>query len=70
MFVGCSIKKLDATNNGVMLSLKFYIFCWIVVIIHISSLKECIVFYSLRKLSVELIFNLLMPGGNKKVTHT
>ena len=59
IFVGCSIKKLDAINNSVMFSLKFYIFYWIVVVIHdISSLKECIVFYSLWKLSVELIFKL------------
>ena len=59
IFVGCSIKKLDAINNSVMFSLKFYIFYWIVVLIHdISSLKECIVFYSLWKLSVELIFKL------------
>ena len=57
MFVGCSIKKLDAINNGVTFSLKFYIFYWIVVVIHdISSLNECIVFYSLWKLSVELTF--------------
>ena len=57
MFVGCSVKKLHAMNNGAMFSLKFYIFYWIVVVIHdISSLKECIVFYSLWKLTVELIF--------------
>ena len=36
-----------------MLSLKFYINYWIVVITHdITSLKECIVLYFLRKLSV------------------
>ena len=59
MFVSCSIKKLDAINNGVMFSLEFYIFYWIVVTIHdISSLKECTVFYSLWKLPVELIFKL------------
>ena len=40
MFLGYSIKKLDAINNGVMFSLKFYIFYWIVLVIHdISSLK-------------------------------
>ena len=43
--MGCSIKKLDAINNGVMLSLKFYIFYWMVVVIHILSLKECIVLF-------------------------
>ena len=59
MFVGCSIKKLDAKNNGVKFSLIFYIFYWIVVVIHdILPLKECIAFYSLQKLSVELIFKL------------
>ena len=52
MFMGCSIKKLNAINNGVMLSLKFYIFYWIVVVIHILSLKECIVLF-------------LVEGGSK-----
>ena len=57
MFMDFSIKKLDAMNNSVTFTLKFYIFYWIVVVIHdISSLKECNVFYSLRKLLVELIF--------------
>ena len=57
--MGSSVKKLDAINNGVMLLLKFYIFYWIVVVIlNISSLKEYFVFYSLWKLSVELIFKL------------
>ena len=42
-----------------MFSLKFYIIHWIVVIIHdITSSKECVVFYSLWKLSVELVFEL------------
>ena len=58
MFFDCSIKN-DAINNGVMFSLKFQIFYWRVVVIHdISSLKECVVYYSLCKLSVELIFKL------------
>ena len=59
--MGCSIKMLDAISNGVMFFLKFYSFYWIVhtlVIISVSSLKECIVLYSLRKLSVELTFKL------------
>ena len=58
--MGCSVKKLDAISNGVMFFLKFYIY-WIVYtlfVISISSLKECIVFYSLCKLSVELKFKL------------
>ena len=59
MFVSCLIKKLDAINNGDKFSLIFYIFYWIVVVIHdILPLKECIVFYSLQKLSAELIFKL------------
>ena len=59
MFAGCSFKDLDAINNGAMFSLKFCIFYWIAVVIHdISSLRECIVFYSLWKLSVDLIFKL------------
>ena len=42
-----------------MLVIRCYFFYWIVVVIHdTSSLKECIVFYSLWKLSVELIFKL------------
>ena len=58
MFFHCSIKN-DAINNGVMFSLKFQIFYWIVVVVHdTSSLKECVVYYSLCKLSVELIFKL------------
>ena len=42
-----------------MLYLKLHIIHWTVVIIHdIAPLKECIVFYSLKKLSVELVFEL------------
>ena len=41
-----------------MFSLKFCIIHWIVVIIHEITSKEGIVFYSLWKLSVELVFEL------------
>ena len=56
--MGCSIIKLDALKMGIMFSLKFYIIYWIVLIIHITSLKECIVCCSLWKFSVELVFEL------------
>ena len=59
--MGCSMKKLDAISNGAMFFLKFYIFYWIVytlVVLNISSLKECIALYSLWKLSVESTFKL------------
>ena len=58
-FAGCLIEKLEALNEGIMFSLKLYLMCWMVVIIHdVTSSKECIVFYSLWKLSVELVFEL------------
>ena len=58
-FAGCLIEKLEALNEGIMFSLKLYLICWMVVIIHdVTSSKECIVFYSLWKLSVELVFEL------------
>ena len=58
-FTGCLIKKLDALKKGVVISLKFHIIHRIVVIMHeITSLKDCIVFYSLWELPVELVFEL------------
>ena len=48
-------------KKNVMFSLKFYIICLIVVIIYLTSLTECIVFFSLWKLSVELELKCKLP---------